>query len=116
MIWNFLAAGLLFWVGRRFSKKLKPGALFASWLILAGVGRVWIEWFRPDQPRVPGTAISYSRIVAIVMTISGVVWLLMRYEVIHLPFISPGSSSYAVTSAESSGPEAETSEGHCRGA
>jgi phosphatidylglycerol:prolipoprotein diacylglycerol transferase len=94
MIWNFLAAGVLIWVARRFSKKLKPGALFAGWLILAGVGRIWIEWFRPDQPRVPGTAISYSRIVAVLMTIAGVIWLLIRYEVFQLPFISSGSSSY----------------------
>lgn len=111
MIWNFLAAGLLLWVARRFSKKLKPGALFASWLILAGVGRVWIEWFRPDQPRVPGTAISYSSIVAVVMTIAGVLWLLIRYEVIHLPFIAPGSSSYVLASSEASRPEDQVAGG-----
>jgi phosphatidylglycerol:prolipoprotein diacylglycerol transferase len=111
VIWNFLAAGLLLWVARRFSKKLKPGALFAGWLILEGVGRVWIEWFRPDQPRVPGTAISYSRIVAMLMTVVGVIWLLIRYEVIHLPFVSPGPASYVVTSSESSEPEVEASGG-----
>jgi phosphatidylglycerol:prolipoprotein diacylglycerol transferase len=111
MIWNFLAAGLLLWGARRFSKRLKPGALFAGWLILAGVGRVWIEWFRPDQPRVPGTAISYSRIVAVLMTIAGVIWLLLRYEVIHLPFISPGSSSYAPSSSDSSQLEDQASGG-----
>jgi phosphatidylglycerol:prolipoprotein diacylglycerol transferase len=100
MIWNFLAAGLLLWVARRFSKKLKPGALFAGWLILAGVGRVWIEWFRPDQPRIPGTAISYSSIVAVLMTIAGAIWLLVTYEVIRLPFLSPGPPSYALASSD----------------
>jgi prolipoprotein diacylglyceryltransferase len=79
-------------------------------LILAGVGRVWIEWFRPDQPRVPGTAISYSRIVAILMTIAGVIWLLIRYEVIRLPFISPGSPSYVVTESDTSQPEVQGSD------
>jgi phosphatidylglycerol:prolipoprotein diacylglycerol transferase len=59
MIWNLLAAGLLLWISHRFQDKLKPGALFAGWMILAGVGRFIIEWFRPDQPRVPGTDISY---------------------------------------------------------
>jgi phosphatidylglycerol:prolipoprotein diacylglycerol transferase len=111
MIWNFLAAGFLLWVARRFSKKLRPGALFAGWLILAGVGRVWIEWFRPDQPRVPGTSISYSSIVAVVMTIAGVLWLLIRYEVIHLPFIGPGSSSYVLASSAASQPEDQVSGG-----
>ena len=111
MIWNFLAAGLLLWVARRFSKKLKAGALFAGWLILAGVGRVWIEWFRPDQPRVPGTMISYSRIVAVVMAIAGILWLLIRYEVLHLPFIAPGSSSYVLAPSDDSQPEGYASGG-----
>jgi phosphatidylglycerol:prolipoprotein diacylglycerol transferase len=95
MILNFIAGGLLLWLGRRFPKKMKPGALFAAWLVLAGVGREIIEFFRPDQPRVPGTDISYSRVVAGLMIIIGVVWLLIRYEVIRLSFVSPGPESYA---------------------
>jgi prolipoprotein diacylglyceryltransferase len=113
MVFNFIAAGLLLWLGRRFPKKIKPGALFAIWLILAGVGREIIEFFRPDQPRVPGTDISYSRIVAGLMIIAGVVWLLIRYEVIRLSFVSPGPESYAAApptpSAEAE--EQETNEG-----
>jgi len=109
MVWNFAAAGLLLWAARRFSKRLRPGALFAGWLILAGVGRVWLEWFRPDQPRVPGTAISYSRIVAALMTAAGVIWLLIRYDVIRLSFISPGSSSYEVGPPEGTQPVYGTS-------
>jgi phosphatidylglycerol:prolipoprotein diacylglycerol transferase len=105
MIWNFLAAALLLWAARRLSERLKPGALFAGWLVLEGVGRFWLEWFRPDQPRLAGTWISYSRIVAAVMAVVGVVWLLIRYEVIRLPFLSSGRSSYAL--ASSSGSEAE---------
>lgn len=95
MIWNFAAGGLLLWLGRRFPKKMKPGAVFAAWLVLAGVGREIIEFFRPDQPRVPGTDISYSRIVAGLMIIAGTIWLLVRYEVIRLSFLSPGPESYA---------------------
>jgi phosphatidylglycerol:prolipoprotein diacylglycerol transferase len=100
MVWNFAAAGLLFWVSRRFSDKLRPGAQFAGWLILAGVGRVILEWFRPDQPRVPGTDISYTRIVAALMALVGVVWLLVRYDVLRLPFLSPGSTSYRIAPSE----------------
>jgi phosphatidylglycerol:prolipoprotein diacylglycerol transferase len=100
MVWNFAAAGLLFWLSRRFSDKLRPGAQFAGWLILAGVGRVILEWFRPDQPRVPGTDISYTRIVAALMVLVGVVWLLVRYEVVRLPFLSPGSTSYEIAASE----------------
>lgn len=87
MIWNLLAAGLLLWVSRRFARKLRPGTIFAGWLILAGVGRVWIEAFRPDQPRLPGTDLSYSRLVAMIMALAGILWLLVDYGLIRIPFV-----------------------------
>jgi phosphatidylglycerol:prolipoprotein diacylglycerol transferase len=96
IIWNFLAAGVLLWVTRRFKARVKPGAAFAAWLLLAGIGRVVIESFRPDQPRIPGTEFSYSRLVAALMAIAGLVWLLIRYEVIKIPFLSPGPENYQV--------------------
>jgi phosphatidylglycerol:prolipoprotein diacylglycerol transferase len=102
MIWNLLAAGLLLWISHRFYKKLKPGALFAAWMILAGLGRFVIEGFRPDQPRVPGTDISYSRIVAGLLTLGGVVMLLIKYEVIRIPFIPSGPDSYTIAPEEDS--------------
>lgn len=96
MIWNLLAAGLLLWISHRFHKKLKPGTMFAAWLILAGVGRFVIEWFRPDQPRVPGTNISYSRIVSGLMALAGTLMLLVKYGVITLPFLPPGPETYTL--------------------
>lgn len=100
MIWNFLAAALLLWVARRLSERLKPGALFAGWLVLEGVGRFWLEWFRPDQPTLPGTAISYSRIVAAAMAVVGVIWLLIRYRVLRLRFLGPGPAQYRIGSSD----------------
>jgi len=94
MIWNFLAAGLILWVARRYEDKIKPGTAFASWLLLAGVGRVIIETFRPDQPRIPGTDLSWSRLIYAIMAVIGLFWLLIRYEVIKLPFLSPGPEKY----------------------
>lgn len=94
MVWNFLTAGLILWIVRRFEDKIKPGAAFASWLLLAGIGRVIIESFRPDQPRIPGTDLSWSRLIYAIMAIAGLVWLLVRYEVIKLPFTSPGPKKY----------------------
>ena len=50
MIWNFITAGTLLWLARRFPEKFKPGAMFSWWLVISGVGRVhqihyssWIE-------------------------------------------------------------------------
>jgi phosphatidylglycerol:prolipoprotein diacylglycerol transferase len=85
MIWNFLAAGALIWIGARLIDKLKPGTIFAGWLILAGVGRVIIELFRPDQPKIPGTMISYSALVSALMALAGLILLLSRFDKIKLP-------------------------------
>ncbi len=96
MIWNILAAGIILWLVRRYKGKIKPGTAFSVWLIFAGLGRVVIESFRPDQPRIPGTVLSYSRLIAGVMALFGVIWVLIRYEVIKLSFISPGPDAYQV--------------------
>lgn len=106
MLWNFLAAGLLLWAARRFPDKFKPGAMFSWWLVLAGIGRVIIEAFRPDQPRIPGTDLSYSRLVAGLMALAGVVLLLVRYKYIRLKFAEDWEDQYQVTKQ----PRPETAE------
>ena len=106
MVWNFAAAAVLLWLPRRYQDKARPGAVFAGWLVLEGVGRVIIESFRPDQPVLPGTALSYSRIVAALMAVAGTLYLLVRYEIIRLPFWRNGSPHYVIahTSAEAHDP------------
>jgi phosphatidylglycerol:prolipoprotein diacylglycerol transferase len=96
MIWNFLAAGLILWFVRRYPEKSKPGTALAAWLILAGVGRVIIEAFRPDQPRIPGTDMSFTRVVAALMAVAGIIILLIRNKVIKLPFAENWEESYAI--------------------
>ncbi len=94
MIWNFLAAGLILWLTRKYEEKFKPGMAFALWLLLAGVGRVFIESFRPDQPRVPGTDLSWSRLIYGLMGLVGLLWLLARAGVIRIPLFSDGPENY----------------------
>jgi phosphatidylglycerol:prolipoprotein diacylglycerol transferase len=96
ILWNLLAAGLILWLVHRSRKKVKPGAAFALWLLLAGVGRFIIEFFRPDQPHIPGTLISYSTIIALLMILAGLLWLLVRFEKITLRTVSPGPEAYKV--------------------
>lgn len=84
MLWNLFAASLLLWLSRRYEKDIKPGAVFAGWLLLAGVGRVFIEFFRPDQPKIANLGFSYSALVAGLMAIVGAVMLLARYQAINL--------------------------------
>jgi phosphatidylglycerol:prolipoprotein diacylglycerol transferase len=94
MIYNLLAGALLMWLARRYKDKERPGAVFAGWLILAGVGRQIIEFFRPDQPTIPGTGISYSRIVAGLMIVAGALLLAIKYERLKLSFMSAGRTEY----------------------
>ncbi|MBS1248980.1 MAG: Prolipoprotein diacylglyceryl transferase [Chloroflexi bacterium] len=100
ILWNLLAAGILAWVTLEFTKRYKPGSIFAGWLILEGVGRELIEFFRPDQPRIPGTDISITRIAAGVMVIAGIITLLIQYEIIRLPFLGSGPDSYQISSKQ----------------
>jgi prolipoprotein diacylglyceryltransferase len=71
--------------------------MFSWWLVLAGVGRVIIEFFRPDQPRIPGTDISYSTLFAGLMAVAGVILLLVRYGFIRLKFADDWEDGYQVT-------------------
>ncbi len=102
MLWNFLAAGVLLWIALEFKDRIKPASIFAGWLVLEGVGREIIEFFRPDQPRLGATDISYSRIAAAVMILAGIIWLLVQYEIIKLPFLKPGPDQYQLSSARKS--------------
>jgi len=85
------------WLSRRYEKELKPGALFAGWLVLAGIGRTWIEFFRPDQPKIEALGISYSAIVASLMAISGAVMLLARYKAINLRAAETWEEEYSLS-------------------
>jgi len=68
--------------------------VFGLWLILAGIGRNVIEFFRPDQPTFPGTAFSYSRFFAILMALAGLILILIKYEVFKIKFIPAGRNDY----------------------
>ena len=94
LLWNFASAGLLLWLSRRYREDLKPGALFAGWLVLAGVGRVIIEFFRPDQPKIASLGISYSSIFAALMAIAGIILLMARYKAINLKLAEDWEEEY----------------------
>jgi len=96
MIWNILAAALILWLVHRFRDRTKPGMAFATWLLLAGIGRFIIEFFRPDQPQIPGTLLSYSIVIAGIMAVVGILWLLIRFNILKPSFISPGPEAYNV--------------------
>ena len=97
MLWNFTTAGILLWLSKRYEKQLKPGTIFAGWLIAAGVGRAWIEFFRPDQPKIGDLGISYSSVVAALMAIFGALLLMARYRVINLQAAEDWEAEYHIS-------------------
>jgi phosphatidylglycerol:prolipoprotein diacylglycerol transferase len=99
MLWNLSAAGLLLWLSRRYKDEIKPGTIFAGWLLAAGFGRTWIElFFRPDQPKIDGTGISYSAVFAALMAIAGAVLLMARYKAINPSFAEGWEENYQLSS------------------
>lgn len=77
-IYDLIAFGVLLYLIRRFEKRWRTGTIFGAYLIFHGMGRFIIEFFRPDQPRIPGTDISYSRLLAALFVLAGVVIMNLR--------------------------------------
>jgi len=98
MIWNFATAGILLWLAKRYEKQIKPGTIFAGWLIAAGVGRTWLEFFfRPDQPKIGNSIISYTSIASALMAIAGAVLLMARYKAIKLQAAENWEETYKIS-------------------
>lgn len=108
MLWNFAAAGLLLWIWRRYEEEIKPGTIFAGWLLLAGIGRAWIEFFRPDQPKIADLGISYSAVVSGLMAITGAILLMARYKAINLQVAEDWEEEYQISTQPK--PQTETEE------
>ncbi len=85
--WLFLCFGILYYLYRRYQERVIPGMMAGGYLILSGIGRFVIETWRPDQPRLEGTPFSFSRIMALFLTVIGVIVLLDRLGYMKIPFI-----------------------------
>lgn len=104
MILNILLALLLLWISRQYKDKMKPGAIFAGWLISAGLIRTFIEFFRPDQPRIGDSFVSYTMLVSFLMAISGMVMLFVRYGKLQFAFAKNWEEDYQIKPAEKPAP------------
>jgi phosphatidylglycerol:prolipoprotein diacylglycerol transferase len=96
MILNILLALALLWISRQYVEKMKPGAIFAGWLICAGLARTIVEFFRPDQPRIGNSFVTYSMLVSLLMAAAGVVMLLIRYGKLQLAFAANWEEEYQI--------------------
>ncbi len=100
MVLNILIVLFLWWLSRRFEEELKPGALFSAWLVLAGLSRTGIEFFRPDQPRMGDSFVSYTMLVSFTMAVVGAIMLLARYGKLELALAKGWEEEYQVKKVE----------------
>lgn len=70
---------LLTYLNRKYQEQWRAGTLFAMFLMWWGGNRAWIEIFRPDQPTLGATSITYSMMIAVGIFFAGVYILLWRY-------------------------------------
>lgn len=82
---------VLAYLARRYREEWERGVLFGVFLIWWGVGRFIVEFFRPDQPKIGSSAISYSMIAAILLTVVGIYWIF--YVQGRAPALLPESGS-----------------------
>ena len=100
MILNILLALLLLWLSRQYVERMKPGAIFSIWLIFAGLARAFIEFFRPDQPLIGDTFVTYSMFVSLLMAVAGVVMLLVRFGKLQFAFAQNWEEDYQIKPVE----------------
>jgi hypothetical protein len=60
------------------------------------VGRVFIEFFRPDQPKIGDLGFSYSALIAALMAVTGAILLMARYKAINLKATENWEDEYQV--------------------
>ena len=107
ILWNLFAAQALLLIARKYEERLRPGAVFFGWLFLSGVGRIIIEFWRPDQPRIPGTEISYTTLIAAIMALVGGLFVLDKMDILRIPFLPKGRSEYFLSETEQAGKKTE---------
>jgi phosphatidylglycerol:prolipoprotein diacylglycerol transferase len=88
--WLILTFVILYVIFRRNHETIVHGIMTGAYLIMAGVGRFIMEFWRPDQPTLTlsgGVTVSYSRILSVFYVIIGIVVVLDRMGYMRIPFI-----------------------------
>lgn len=88
-VWLLVTFAIVYVLMRRYRPYFVHGVLSGAYLLCAGLGRFIMETWRPDQARIPDIDISFSRVLALIEFLVGVVWLLDRAGKIRLPFLPP---------------------------
>ncbi len=85
-IYETLAMGLIAWLLWTLRDRVRPGCLFALWLVLAGMERMLVELLRRNDEIVLG--LTLPQLQSLAMIAGGLVWLLVvrrRHGSVLLP-------------------------------
>ncbi len=74
-LWNVFNMTILLWLARRYEKWLKPGDLFAFYIILYAVGRFCLEFLRVDASQVAGINFNQTFVAVVAIVVAGLVYL-----------------------------------------
>lgn len=74
-VYETLAMGLVGWVLWTLRDRLRPGGLFALYLVLAGTERFLVEFIRRNEPGALG--LTTAQLVSLAMIVAGGAWLAM---------------------------------------
>jgi phosphatidylglycerol:prolipoprotein diacylglycerol transferase len=73
-VYETLSMGLVAWVLWRMRDRVRPGALFAWYLVFAGAERFLVEFVRRNEPAVLG--LTTAQLVSLAMLVAGAGWLI----------------------------------------
>ena len=82
-LWNIIGFVLLMWVGRRYASKLMKGDIFALYLIWYPLGRLFVEWLRPDAWTIFGMPV--AQVVSAILISMAVILLTYQRKMKQLP-------------------------------
>jgi len=77
MLWNLAGFAILWFGGRALAKKLRDGDIFFSYMIWYGIGRFWVEMFRPDAWRMG--ALATAQWIGLGMAALGVLAIIVNH-------------------------------------
>jgi phosphatidylglycerol:prolipoprotein diacylglycerol transferase len=75
-IYETLVMGLVAYFLWRLRDRVRPGVLFAIYLVLAGTERLLVEFIRRNTPEFLG--LTQPQLISVVMMIAGGVWLVVK--------------------------------------
>jgi phosphatidylglycerol---prolipoprotein diacylglyceryl transferase len=77
-LWSLMNMGVLLWLGRRHSDKLKSGDLFLTYLIIYPVGRFLLEFLRLDASQVAG--LNANQTIMAIVALAATAALIWRHR------------------------------------